>query len=29
MGLDFITVEADAGAMGSADAKTHEFQVHC
>lgn len=27
MGLEFITVEADAGAMGSADSKTHEFQV--
>lgn len=27
MGLEFITVEADAGAMGSKDSKTHEFQV--
>lgn len=27
MGLEFITVEADAGAMGSADSKSHEFQV--
>jgi prolyl-tRNA synthetase len=27
MGLDFIAVEADAGAMASGDAKTHEFQV--
>lgn len=27
MGLNFITVEADAGAMGSADSKSHEFQV--
>lgn len=27
MGLDFITVEADGGAMASGGAKTHEFQV--
>jgi prolyl-tRNA synthetase len=27
MGLEHIIVEADAGAMGSADSKTHEFQV--
>jgi prolyl-tRNA synthetase len=27
MQLDHIIVEADAGAMGSADSKTHEFQV--
>lgn len=27
MGLEFISVEADAGAMGSSDSKTHEFQV--
>lgn len=27
MGLDFISVEADAGAMGGNDSKTHEFQV--
>lgn len=27
MGLEFIAVEADAGAMASGDAKTHEFQV--
>ncbi len=26
-GLEFIAVQADAGAMGSADSKTHEFQV--
>lgn len=27
MGLEFISVEADAGAMGSVDSQTHEFQV--
>ena len=27
IGLDYIIVEADAGAMGKADSKTHEFQV--
>lgn len=27
MGLNFIAVEADAGAMGDAKSKTHEFQV--
>ncbi len=27
MGLEHIIVEADAGAMGSVDSKTHEFQV--
>lgn len=27
MGLDFIIVEADAGAMGNKESKTHEFQV--
>lgn len=27
MGLEFIAVEADAGAMAGAGAKTHEFQV--
>jgi prolyl-tRNA synthetase len=27
LGLEHIIVEADAGAMGSADSKTHEFQV--
>lgn len=27
MNLEHIIVEADAGAMGSADSKTHEFQV--
>ncbi|HXH73735.1 MAG TPA: proline--tRNA ligase [Bacteriovoracaceae bacterium] len=27
LGLDFITVEADGGAMASGGAKTHEFQV--
>ena len=27
MGFTFTPVEADAGAMGSADSKTHEFQV--
>jgi prolyl-tRNA synthetase len=27
LGLEFITVEADAGAMASGGAKTHEFQV--
>jgi prolyl-tRNA synthetase len=27
IGLEHIIVEADAGAMGSADSKTHEFQV--
>jgi prolyl-tRNA synthetase len=27
MGLEYTAVEADAGAMGSADSKTHEFQV--
>lgn len=27
MSLEHIIVEADAGAMGSADSKTHEFQV--
>ncbi|RAP39211.1 proline--tRNA ligase [Candidatus Marinamargulisbacteria bacterium SCGC AAA071-K20] len=27
MGLDFMVVEADAGAMGGSDSKTHEFQV--
>lgn len=27
MGLDFIIVEADAGAMGTSESKTHEFQV--
>lgn len=27
MGLDFISVEADAGAMGTSDSQTHEFQV--
>lgn len=27
MGLEFIIVEADPGAMAGADAKTHEFQV--
>ena len=27
MGLEFIEVEADAGTMGGADSKTHEFQV--
>jgi prolyl-tRNA synthetase len=27
MGLEHIIVEADAGAMGSADSKSHEFQV--
>lgn len=27
LGLDFISVEADAGAMAGAGAKTHEFQV--
>lgn len=27
MGLEFIAVEADAGAMGDAKSKTHEFQV--
>ena len=27
MGLDFIAVEADAGAMAEGGAKTHEFQV--
>ncbi len=27
MGLEFITVEADGGAMADGDAKTHEFQV--
>lgn len=27
MGLEFIIVEADPGAMAQADAKTHEFQV--
>ena len=27
LGLDFIAVEADAGAMAGAGAKTHEFQV--
>lgn len=27
MGLEFTVVEADAGAMGTADSKTHEFQV--
>ena len=27
LGLEFIPVEADGGAMASADSKTHEFQV--
>jgi prolyl-tRNA synthetase len=27
LGLDFMVVEADAGAMASSDQKTHEFQV--
>lgn len=27
MGLNFSVVEADAGAMGSSDSQTHEFQV--
>jgi len=27
MGLDFCVVQADAGAMGTSDSKTHEFQV--
>jgi prolyl-tRNA synthetase len=27
LGLEFIPVEADGGAMATADAKTHEFQV--
>ena len=27
MGVDFTVVEADAGAMGNVDSKTHEFQV--
>lgn len=27
MGLEFIPVEADGGAMATADSKTHEFQV--
>ncbi len=27
LGLDYIVVEADAGAMASSDQKTHEFQV--
>ena len=27
MGLDFIIVEADGGAYGQRDSKTHEFQV--
>ncbi len=27
LGLEFIPVEADAGAMGGPDSKTHEFQV--
>ena len=27
LGLDFIAVQADAGAMAGAGAKTHEFQV--